>query len=340
MRNYYASSISSMKTITQTIIPFGIGVLAALPAFAIEPPKDDAPPPPSVKTQESAPAENTAPKAGTFLRGEKETPVSREAAPVEAPAENKVAFIGLITAEIPEVLAAHLSTNEGEGVLIRNIAPGSPAEKAGFARHDVITRVGGKSVGSPEQLSKEIASFKPGDEVAVDYIHAGKPESKTVKLEARPQGTGRIVDPRQLGHLDLEGMPDDQANRLRDMIERRMNGFMREPDALNDLFKERKGGNFEFKSDATFRLMDTEGSVEMKSSDGAKEMTVRDKANNITWSGPWDTEQDKAAAPQDVRERIEKFKFDEGMRGGGFRFRLGPDRDNRNADNADKNEIR
>jgi len=321
------------------MIPFGLGFLATLPAFAIEPPKDDAPPPPSVKTQATAPAEHATPKAGTFLRGEKETPVSREV-PAEAPVQNKVAYIGLITAEIPEVLAAHLATTEGEGVMIRNLAPGGPAEKAGFARYDVITRVGGKSVGSPEQLSKQIASFNPGDEVAIDYIHAGKPESKTVKLETRPEGTGRIVDPRQLGHLDLDAMPDDQAERLRDMIERRMNGFMREPDALNDLFKQRDGNNFQFKSDATFRLMDTEGSVEMKSSDGSKEMTVRDKENNITWSGPWDTEQDKAAAPKDVRERIEKFKFDEGMRGGGFRFRLGPDRDNRNADNADKNEIR
>lgn len=326
-----------MKTITQTIIPFGIGVLASLPAFAIEPPKDDAPPPPSVKTEATTtPADNTAaPKADTGLRAERETPVSRP-----APAEEKIAFIGIITAEVPEVLSAHLNLNPGEGVLIRNLAPGGPAEKAGFARHDVITRVGGKSVGTPDQLSKEIASLKPGDDVAIDYIHAGKNEAKTVKLETRPAGTGQIVDPRQLGHLDFDSMPDDQAGRLRDMIERRMNGFMREPEAMNDLFKERKGGNFQFKSDATFRLMDNDGSVEMKSSDGSKEITVRDKSNNITWSGPWDTDQDKAAAPKDVRERIEKFKFDEGMRGEGFRFRLGPDRDERNADNADRNEIR
>lgn len=328
-----------MKTITHKIIPFGFGILATLPAFAIEPPKDDAPPPPSVKPHSSAPAEHSAPKAETGLRREKETPVSRET-PAEIPAKNKTAYIGLITAEIPEVLAAHLATNAGEGVMIRNLAPGGPAEKAGFARFDVITRVGGKSVGSPEQLSKQIAALNPGDEVAVDYIHAGKAESKTVKLETRPEGTGRIVDPRQLGHLDMDGMPDDQANRLRDMIERRMNGFMREPDALNDLFTEKNGNNFQFKSDATFRLMDNEGSVEMKSTEGSKEMTVRDKQNNITWSGPWNTEQDKTAAPKDVRERIEKFKFDEGMRGGGFRFRLGPDRDNSNADEIDKNEIR
>jgi serine protease Do len=326
-----------MKTITQKIIPFGFGVLAALPAFAIEPPRDDAPPPPSVKSPASTPTADPAPKAEADIPAEKETPVSKDA-PVENEAENKVAFIGLITAEIPEILAAHLNTNEGEGVLIRNLLPGGPAEKAGFVRYDVITRVGGRSVGSPEQLSKQIASYKPGDEVAIDYIHAGKPESKTVKLDARPTGTGKIVDPRQLGHLDLDGMPDDQADRLRDMIERRMNGFMREPDALNDLFKEKNGNNFQFKSDATFRLMDNEGSVEMKSSDGAKEMTVRDKQNNITWSGPWDTEQDKAAAPPGVRERIERFKFDEGIRGGGFRFRLGPDRDNK--DEIDKNEIR
>ncbi len=294
-----------MKTIIHKILPAGLGVLATLPALAIEPPKDDAPPPPSVKTPASAPTKD---------------PTARP----DAVVENNNAFIGLITADIPEMLAAHIGTKAGEGVMIRDLAPGGPAEKAGFEKYDIVTRVGGKSVGSPAELSQRIAESKPGDEVSIDLIHEGKPAAKMVKLETRPASAGRlpdprIADPRKLGHLDFDSMPEDQADRLREMIEGRMKGLMREQEQGNA----KNRGNFEFKSDSLFRLMDNDGSVEMKSNDGRKEITVRDHQNNVTWSGPWDTEADKSAAPPEIRERIERFKFDEGFRGGGFRLRMG-----------------
>jgi hypothetical protein len=66
--------------------------------------------------------------------------------------------------------------------------------------------------------------------------------------------------------------------------------------------------------------MDDQGSIELKSNEGGKEITVRDKDQNITWTGPWDTDQDKAAAPDDVRKRVERLDFDSGANG--LRLRL------------------
>jgi hypothetical protein len=291
-----------MKTIRHTFFPISFGLFASLPALAIEPPKDDAPPPPSVKTPASA--------ATTPDRSIIEAP----------PVQSKNAFIGLITADVPEMLSAHLGLKPGDGIMIRDLAPGGPAEKAGFARFDVITRVAGESVGSPAELSQKIATKTPGEEISVDLIHEGKPEVKTVQLGTRPAEAGRVADPRQLGHLNLGDMPGDQAQRIREMIEGRLNGQMSEPEAEPKAGR----GNFHFNSNATFRLMDNDGSVEMKSSDGSKDITVRDHGNNVTWSGPWNTEQDKAAAPAEVRERIQRFKFDDNFRGNGPRFKLGP----------------
>ncbi|RYD23831.1 MAG: hypothetical protein EOP87_26345 [Verrucomicrobiaceae bacterium] len=174
---------------------------------------------------------------------------------------------------------------------------------------------------------------------------------KTVRLETRPEGSGGIVDPRQLGHLDLDSMPDGQADRIRDMIDRQLKGMMRDSEQLRD-FRNRRGGDFQreagpgrepqkngfrgfqFKSDATFRFMDNDGSIEMKSSDGKKDITVRDHQGKEVWAGPWDTDEDKTAAPAGVRERIEKFKFDDNFRGGGFRFRMG------GSDREDPRDIR
>jgi hypothetical protein len=74
---------------------------------------------------------------------------------------------------------------------------------------------------------------------------------------------------------------------------------------------------------ATFRLSDERGCVEIHSNNGSKEVTVRDKDQRITWSGPWDTAQDKAAAPEDARQRIEALNIDSSFGGNGLRLRLG-----------------
>jgi serine protease Do len=319
--NYYAPRMYHMKTITKhKLLPAGFCLLAALPALAIEPPRDDAPPPPSVrKDLPSAPAEAENKGQRGF-----DTPVRDR---VSRP-ERNVAYIGLITAEVPDLLAVHVGLQEREGVLIRELAPGGPAEKAGFEKFDIITRVGGKAVGSPEEFSEVIAANKPEAEIAIDFIHQGKSATKNVKLETRP-APAQANRPDPLDSLDLGNLPDEQARRIRDLIDRRLRGIREQQDELEKSFgfSETPGRGvkgFQFRSDATFRLMDENGSIEMKSSDGSKEITVRDRANKITWSGPWDTDQDKAAAPKEIRDRIDKFKLDDNFRGNGFRFRMGP----------------
>lgn len=314
----------NMKTlINDKFLQAGLGLLAALPALAIEPPQDDAPPPPSVrKTPATAPADIEKKADRGF-----DAPVRQRNTPRP---ERNTAYIGLITAEVPDLLAAHIGLKPGEGVLIRDLAPGGPAEKAGFRKFDVITRLGGKPVDSPEEFSRLIAANKPDEEVTIDLIQEGKASTKNVKLEIRPgRAEGNL--PGQFDNLDLGNLEEDQARRIRDMIDERLRGIREQQrDIEKQLnFSEPRGGGgggfkgFQFKSDATFRLMDEKGSVEMKSSDGSKVITVRDRDNNVTWSGPWDTDQDKDAAPKDVRERIDKFKLEDNLRGNGFRLRFG-----------------
>jgi hypothetical protein len=60
----------------------------------------------------------------------------------------------------------------------------------------------------------------------------------------------------------------------------------------------------------------------VKSSDGSKEVTVRDAQDNVIWTGPWDTEQDKAAAPAEVRKRVDSLNLDTTFKGGGLRFQM------------------
>lgn len=303
-----------------------------MPVFAIEAPPDDAPPPVEV----SPPA--TAPEAPPAAAG----PVEKDA----------VAYLGVVSTTVPEMLAEHLGLKPGEGIVVRALMPDGPAAKAGLAVHDVISRVGDKPVGSSEELTARIAARKPGETIRLDVIHQGKAAGLDVTLGNRPENIGAPM-PGALDQLKLDGVPKDLADRVRRMIEGNLgelkldfeNGLNEAAPQIEDAMRqmrERMGqamqglkvpevpqqggiqGGIEIHQGATFRLMDDQGSIELKSKEGGKEITVRDKDQNITWTGPWDTDQDKAAAPDDVRRRVERLDFDSGANGLRLRLRNVP----------------
>ncbi len=81
-----------------------------------------------------------------------------------------------------------------EGVQVAEVRQGSPAEKAGIKKDDVIVELGGKKVTDPESLRGLIADRKIGDEVSMKAKRpkdAGKKayddKEFKVKLEGRPE---------------------------------------------------------------------------------------------------------------------------------------------------------
>ena len=158
------------------------------------------------------------------------------------------------------------------------------------------------------------------------------------------------------GDLDdmLDGLPEAQAKRVREAIEQNLKALEGHvqpvpedggavqgmPEALKQLqqrvgkaFREMggvlPGGQMQFNmqsSAGSVRLLDEQGSVEMQMEGGSKQVRVRDKQGKVQREGPYDTNQDKAAVPDDVRQRIAKLNFDvvEGAQGGGMRMRIGP----------------
>lgn len=303
-----------------------------MPAFAIEAPADEAPPPP---VPEKTPA--------------KDSETDSAVAPAKPAPQAAVAFLGVVSAEVPAMLAAHLDLKSGEGIVVQALMPDGPAASAGLAVHDVITHMAGNPVGSSVDLTQKVAACKPGEKLHLSLIHQGKPVEIDVTLGTRPAGVAAI-DPRPLDQLNLDGIPKNLADRVRGMIEGNLGGIEfelgkdgmegapepRMKDALREMKNRMKKAMEELKDPqvlgipqiniqqgATIRLMDEQGSIELRSNDGSKEVTLRDKDNALTWSGPWDTEQDKAAAPQDVRQRIDRLHLDSTFQGNGLRLHGG-----------------
>ena len=92
------------------------------------------------------------------------------------------AWLGVSIGEVPEALAAQLST-KGRGVLITNVVTGSPADKAGFQAHDVVLSVNGEPVdGDHVRAVDLIRSSKPGDTADFSIVRNGRETTLTATL--------------------------------------------------------------------------------------------------------------------------------------------------------------
>jgi len=65
------------------------------------------------------------------------------------------------------------------------VRPGSPAEKAGLKRGDVMISFGGAEIANVQDFTFQLRSRKPGDVVKVVVLREGKEVAADVTLEAR-----------------------------------------------------------------------------------------------------------------------------------------------------------
>ena len=95
-------------------------------------------------------------------------------------------------------LRRHFGAAEDRGVMIAQVKPGSPAETAGVKVGDVLTMVEDQPVGSPLDVAGALRDKKPGDQVELKVVRAGRPRSLLVELAERPgPGARRLLRPQR-----------------------------------------------------------------------------------------------------------------------------------------------
>jgi len=82
-------------------------------------------------------------------------------------------------------LAAKFGVTGGEGVLVNEVFENDPAARAGIKPGDVITKVNGKPVDTPNMLSRLIATLPPGATAQLEIIRDGHPRVLAVPLSER-----------------------------------------------------------------------------------------------------------------------------------------------------------
>jgi len=128
--------------------------------------------------------------------------VKRSLAQLERKGSVEYAYIGVSSQALYPQLAAKLGLDSDHGGLLAEVVPGGPADEAGLkggdekvrfqgipyqTGGDTILAVDGHKVVQPDDLSRYISSFQPGDEVALDVLHNdGDREKIEVTLGKRP----------------------------------------------------------------------------------------------------------------------------------------------------------
>lgn len=113
-------------------------------------------------------------------------------------------WIGADGQAVTADLAAGLNLVRPGGVLINQVRPGGPADKAGLRRGDVITGVNGREVDGPDALRYRIATLPIGGKATLTVLRGGKEQQLTLGLIAPPEDPPREVTTLQ-GRTPLAG---------------------------------------------------------------------------------------------------------------------------------------
>jgi serine protease Do len=93
------------------------------------------------------------------------------------------------------------------GVLISNVQPGGPGDKAGLKAGDIIVSIDGRQIKDGDDLVNDIAVRKPGSTAKLGYLHNGATESTTVTIGDRD----KVFVANQIAQSDDNQGPDQPS---------------------------------------------------------------------------------------------------------------------------------
>jgi S1-C subfamily serine protease len=104
--------------------------------------------------------------------------------------------LGIDAEDLSGAFGNFFGAPDGEGVLVRDVNAGSPAEKGGLKAGDVITTVDGTRIHTTGELREKLAAKKGDDKgstVELGLIRNKSTVSVTIQLPAPPQKVKRTI---------------------------------------------------------------------------------------------------------------------------------------------------
>jgi len=99
----------------------------------------------------------------------------------------------LVTALLVLLLMTGLFAPTSAGVLIQEVVPNGPADRAGLQQWDVIKAINGTPILGLQNYSDYMSKVKPNTPLTVTVLHANKEETWNIKTEADPTNSSRAI---------------------------------------------------------------------------------------------------------------------------------------------------
>ena len=104
-------------------------------------------------------------------------------------------YLGVNIQSITPALARALALEDRKGALVAEVMPGTPAEKAGLKRRDVIVAFNGKEVNSSRDLPAMVAHMPVGQEATITVLRHGKTHEFPIMVSKLPSEQARTETP-------------------------------------------------------------------------------------------------------------------------------------------------
>ncbi len=96
------------------------------------------------------------------------------------------AYLGVSIVDMSAAVAEEFGVPLSQGIAVAHVGEGSPAEKAGLRKSDVIVSFDGRQVQSTSDLQEVVERSPAGSQHEMRILRQGKPQTLTVQVEAMP----------------------------------------------------------------------------------------------------------------------------------------------------------
>jgi serine protease Do len=114
-------------------------------------------------------------------------------------------MLGVTIQPVTSDIARSLGLEHARGALVNNVEAGSPAEKSGVRRGDVITAINGETIKDGNSLRNEVSQLLPGSSVKLTIVRDGKEQQVTATLAERKVAAERSGQRDEGGAADATG---------------------------------------------------------------------------------------------------------------------------------------
>lgn len=113
-------------------------------------------------------------------------------------------WLGVGIEYIPEEVAKTANIKKRDGVLVNSVFEKQPADKAGIKVGDIILKIGGATVSSPNSMIRLIGNVSPGQHIKLDVLRNGERKTFSVQLARKEEPREQLAalekkEPLQLG---------------------------------------------------------------------------------------------------------------------------------------------